>query len=137
MAMCDTCGTTGLRRKKDGDLSRHECVPDITVEETTYEPAETLEFETKVEEALVPELVVEETPLPEPIVKVEPKTFEFKLTVSETCNYLNSASWHQSNARLAASRAAASGHSPVGEARYISSHTMGRKVVLTYEVPVK
>jgi hypothetical protein len=170
MAKCETCGTTGLRIRKDGDMSRHDCV---TVPEDNHDiggliptgiEAVNLSGEAEVVQTLdsyvpvsveadegvtTPDVIDmdqlfgvpqdQDVPVVEEEIPKAPKKnfYTFTLTVSHTCNYLNSASWHQSNAGLAASRAVAAGHSPEGEAKYVGSQTKGRKIVLTYEVPVK
>lgn len=149
MASCPVCESTGVPVKKDGDLWKHDS-PDggkcPNINKVLHDTAGVLpESTTLVNNSEEVETVLTEDQLEHfsnvvsltDLVKEDPRIFKFTLTVSNPCPYLTQNSWHEYNKDLAANRARQAGKNPTAEARYVGSVERGRKVVLTYEVPVK
>ena len=147
MAMCPVCSTDKIPVKKDGDLYKHvrpdgERCENIStntlVTNESGEPERVLDLD-QLNEITNVISVKDLTPEPEDVPEAEEadKTFRFTITLTLPATYVNNPSWHQSNKQLAESRARRAGMTPTGEARYEGAVERGRKVVLTYEVPVK
>ena len=143
MALCSVCESTGVPVKKNGDLWKHD-TPDgdrcsnIKTEEHDNGSNLLPEGPTVVtNDSGEDEEISNVVSLSDLSVEEDLTIFKFTLTVSNPCPYLGNKSWHESNKQLATNRATQAGKNPVEEARYIGSVERGRKVVLTYEVPVK
>jgi hypothetical protein len=140
MATCPVCKTDQIPVKKDGDLYKHvrldgercdNISTTLEVKNDTGKSESVLDKDQPEEHAESVTNVISEADLP------KEKTFKFTLTLTLPATYINDPAWHQSNKELAESRARRAGMTPTGAPRYEGAVERGRKVVLTYEVPVK
>lgn len=145
---CKDCGSS-VNVKKSGDLWRHKN-PDGNWCESTSGTHHVVEAAPMVFDAATkvgdkkPSLSVDVAGVDTPKRATSPKkpaspkkVFTFTMTVPEPCEYLGDRVWENSNKALAYRKAQDSGKSPVGEPYLAGSEVVGRKRVLTYEVPVE
>lgn len=140
MSKCPVCKATGISVKKNGDLWKHETPEGDKCDNISTVPEIKTNKSVK-NETSDKDLVEVSDKSGSDEIKSEPvrekREFTFTITLTKPCNYLQSAEWHASNKRLAEHRATASGESVTGEAQFEGTTDRGRKIVVTYKVPVR
>lgn len=130
--VCSECDTEQAV-KTDGTFRKHNSNGDVC-------PGSGRRPDMDVPVEAEPDLSAEPTPEPAPPPEPEPAGgdhFEWPLTVSSPCIYLDDQAWHLANLRMAARKAEEAGHTPTGEGHYAGETAKtDRSVTLTYRVPV-
>lgn len=149
--VCPECGDT-VPVTKTGRLRKHphegetcsgsgqpapesavEEWPDDDSDEPTLSVGQDAVNTTDVPERVLPP--VAPAPAPKPTLE----GFVHRVRVKAPCPYLEDTSWHAGNQAMAAKAAAAAGRTVTGEASYRGADYSwdGRRIVLTYTVPVR
>jgi hypothetical protein len=143
---CKDCGTD-VNVKKSGDLWRHKNPDGFWCDSTSgtnhVVEAAPMVFDATTTVDKKPGLQIDvagaDAPKKSTRSQTKKKTnvFIFTMEVSANCPYLGDRSWEGGNKMVAAKKAQDAGKRVVGEPQRVKSEVVGRKQILTYEVPVE